>query len=155
MSDWCRTNLHPVHLRLADGTRLRGSIYLLDRVAHRPGPETPLEFMNRPEAFFVLAGEDGSVQFVGKNQVAYLDTDLAALDTEELAGAGGRMVTLEVTLALREAEVIEGRVRLDPHPTRPRALDLLNSPHPFFALLAAGQAKLVNSACTKLVRPQD
>ncbi len=154
MGEWGETKQATVSVRLTDGSVLEGTIHLLDRVAHRTGPENPLEFMNRDEWFFALVAEDHSVHFVGKEQVALLECALSAFPPEQ-DEPRRRRVELDVVVAGSESVTMHGQIRLEYHPTRPRALDFLNSPSHFFALFQPDQACLISRRCTKLVRPQD
>ncbi|HKC38063.1 MAG TPA: hypothetical protein VKC15_00830, partial [Gemmatimonadales bacterium] len=49
----------PAKLLLTDGEQRSGEIYVMERVPHHTGSETPLEMLNRPDGFFPFlpAGE--------------------------------------------------------------------------------------------------
>src|SRR5205809_6386414 len=42
----------PAILLLAGGGHREGEVYVMERVPQHTGPETPLDMLNRPEAFF-------------------------------------------------------------------------------------------------------
>lgn len=152
MSNWARTLQQRVSARLANGSSLEGFIHLSDSVPHRTGPETPLDLLNRAEPFFVLSGIEGGVRFLAKAQVASLLTDADPF-TEYLVPEGIRLTTLTVELA--QGEEITGLAPLDPHPTRPRALDFLNAAAGFFVVLRDAEACFLNRAHVTVVRPED
>ena len=53
-----------------DGSAIEGHLHLLSRVNYPPGPETPLEMLNRPDAFFALTGAEGGPVLIAKAQAA-------------------------------------------------------------------------------------
>ena len=71
MSDWGSTNRLAARVALAEGIVLDGDLHLLTRPAYpQPGgSETPLEMLNRPDAFFALTLPEGGVALVPKAQV--------------------------------------------------------------------------------------
>ena len=54
MSDWGITTKVPAEVVLAEGIALAGDLHLYARTTYPPGPETPLEMLNRPDTFFAL-----------------------------------------------------------------------------------------------------
>ena len=69
MSDWAATERLPAEIQLAEGVTLRGELHLQARVAYHDGAETPLEMLNRGDAFFALSVSDG-IAFISREQVA-------------------------------------------------------------------------------------
>ncbi len=57
---------------MAEGVILEGELHLLTRLAYPPGPETPLEMLNRGDAFFALTVPAGGVTLVPKAQAAVI-----------------------------------------------------------------------------------
>ena len=69
MSDWGITTKVPAEVVLAEGITLAGDLHLYARATYPPGPETPLEMLNRADGFFALTLEGGGVTFIPKAQV--------------------------------------------------------------------------------------
>ena len=89
MSDWAATERLPAEIQLAEGVTLRGELHLQARVAYHDGAETPLEMLNRGDAFFALSVSDG-IAFISREQVAVVTCappQPVAPDTERLAAA--------------------------------------------------------------------
>jgi hypothetical protein len=152
MSDWGTTERVAAEVTLAEGEHLAGDLHVQVRVAYRDGPETPLELLNRPEPFFVLAGA-GQVTFVSKAQTAVVacDPSVGADDAERLGAA--KRVALAVTLA--GGVEYTGWAAFELPPTRGRTLDYLNGGERFFTLRADDATRYVNRAHVRFVRPLD
>ena len=52
MSDWGITTKVPAEVVLMEGPVLEGDLHLYARPTYPPGPETPLEMLNRADVFF-------------------------------------------------------------------------------------------------------
>lgn len=138
---------------MVDGLRLQGSLHLLSRDSYGPGPETPLEMLNRGDQFFALTQAHGGVVLLPKRQtmvVSCRHEDLAD-DPDRLSAA--KVFSLEVELV--GGGCLTGRVAIELPPMRSRALDFLNIPGDFFALWDDGMLHHVNKALVRLVRPHD
>ncbi|HEU4700179.1 MAG TPA: hypothetical protein VFS40_13430 [Gemmatimonadales bacterium] len=152
MSDWGATERVSAEVQLADGQSLRGEVYVQMRVAHRAGPETLLELLNRPEPFFALTADDG-VTFVSKAQVAIVSSEATSpLDDPARLGAAKR-IGLAVTVA--GGEEYTGWAAIELPPTRARTLDFLNGPDRFFQIGTDDATRYVHRAHVRLVRPLD
>lgn len=150
-SDWAQTERRAVRVILAEGLALQGDIHLQPRVAWRDGPETPLEMLNRPEAFFPVTLPDGDVAFVAKAQVASLHLgDLAPAEEPGLREAL-RTVRLEVMMV--GGVDYQGVAINELPPTRSRALDVLNAPERFFLLLTDSGSLCIHRQFVRAVRP--
>ena len=57
MSDWGITTKVPAEVMLVEGIVLSGDLHLYARPTYPPGPETPLEMLNREDAFFALTSD--------------------------------------------------------------------------------------------------
>jgi hypothetical protein len=145
----------PATLLLTEGDRRRGEIYVMERVPHHTGPETPLEMLNRAEGFFAFrpAG-DGDIMFVTKARTIMLSVprDAAAEDPARLSAA--KLVGIELTLA--GESLLTGWATLELPEYHSRLLDYLNaSPDPFFAVGTADEVHFVNRAHVLYARPED
>lgn len=153
MTDWAQTERCSVRITLAEGLVIRGDIHLQPRVAWRDGPETPLELMNRDEAFFPVTLAGGDVAFVAKAQVASLALGVGVEeepDPERRSAA--RTISLEVMM-VGGAEHRGVAVHEMP-PNRSRALDFLNEAQErFFLLVTAGGSLCLNRQYVRAVRP--
>ena len=66
MSDWGSTSRISARVTLADGAVLEGELHLASRPSYPPGPETPIEMLNRADPFFALIPREGGVVFLPK-----------------------------------------------------------------------------------------
>lgn len=153
MADYAQTERCSVRITLAEGLVIRGDIHLQPRVAWRDGPETPLEMLNREDAFFPVTLAGGDVVFIAKAQVASLGLGLGVdeePDPERRSAA--RTIPLEVMM-LGGAEHRGVAVHEMP-PNRSRALDFLNAAHErFFLLVTDGGSLCLNRQFVRAVRP--
>ena len=69
MSDWGIDQPGARRVVLAEGVVLAGDLHLTPAPTYPPGPETPLEMLNRADPFFALITREGGVAFVPKAQV--------------------------------------------------------------------------------------
>lgn len=145
--DWPPTQKILVEVQLRDGASLAGSLHLAGSVPHRVGPETPLEFLNRPEPFFAFQPATGGVFFVARAQVRMVTVRGMAVEPSSTA----RSVEIELTLA--GGETLAGTCTIELPPPRNRTLDYLNQPEPFLALVARGATHYIPRAAIRRVRP--
>lgn len=135
-----------VRLRLAAGDPIAGEVFVMQRVAHRDGPETVLEMLNRPEAFFPFRPADGGpVMLVARAHTLVVSTasgdPLGDPDRREAAHA----IPLAVTLTA--GDTLAGDAWFEAPATRQRPLDYLNvAREPFFALVRGDVTDYINRA---------
>ena len=145
----------PATLLLAGGGKREGDVYVMERVPQHAGAETPLDMLNRPDAFFPFRSHKGDegVLLVAKARTVSLTVPRAdALDTVRLSAA--KQVSLELTLA--DGSKLSGWATLELPEYHSRLLDYLNaSAEPFFALMTADAMHLVNRAHVLFARPED
>src|SRR5213592_257653 len=90
----------PATLLLAGGGHREGEVYVMERVPQHAGSETPLDMLNRPDAFFPFRSrKDGEgVLLVAKARTVSLTVPRRDdLDSARLSAA--KQVSLELTLA--------------------------------------------------------
>ena len=153
MSDWGSTNQVPAHVALAEGLVVEGELHLLTRPAYPPGPETPLEMLNRPDPFFVLTLADGAVTFVAKAQVAVINCREQPQLTDPDRVSAAKLVALEVVL--HGGTEYRGRATVELPPGRARALDYVNGSGQFFSLFSDETTHYLNKSFVRLIRPLD
>jgi hypothetical protein len=155
MSDWGSTNRLPARVALVEGVVLDGDLHLLTRPAYpQPGgSETPLEMLNRPDAFFALTLAEGGVALVPKARVLEITCaeDVPPPDPDRVTAA--KLIELEVILP--DGAQHRGRVTLELPPGRRRALDFMNGEGDFFALWSDGRTRYINKLHVRLIRPLD
>lgn len=151
MTDWAQTERRSVRLVLAEGLGLQGEIHLQPRVAWRDGPETPVEMLNRDEAFFPVNLPDGGIVFVAKAQVA----SVAFADPASEADPARRSAMHSSPLEVMMVNGIDytGTAITELPPNRSRDLDFLNSRERFFLLLTDGGSVCINRHFVRAVRP--
>ena len=151
-NDWGVTRQVAAEVILADHLRLEGALHLLARTTYPPGPETPLELLNRPEAFFALTLEEG-VALVSKAQVVTVvcSDDVALLDPDRASVAKAAGLTVE----LHGGTEYRGYATFELPPSNARLLDFVNSPGQFFALWGDDTIRYINKSFVRLIRPLD
>ena len=97
MSDWGITTKVPAEVMLVEGIVLSGDLHLYARPTYPPGPETPLEMLNREDAFFALT-LDGGVTFLPKTQVVVVSCRDQAPLTDPDRVSAARLIELEVVV---------------------------------------------------------
>lgn len=153
MSDWGSTNRVSALVALTTGIVVEGDLHLLTRPAYPPGPESPLEMLNRTDPFFVLTLPDGVVTFISKAQVAVVDCREQPPLTDPDRITAAKLVALEVTL--EGGAEYRGRATLELPPGRSRALDFVNAPGGFFSLFSDDTTHYFNKSRVRLIRPLD
>ncbi len=145
----------PANLLLTDGDRRLGEIYVMERMPHHSGPETPLEMLNRAEGFFAFrpAG-DGDILFVTKARTITLSVPRAAAGEDPARVSAAKQSGIE--LALAGDSVLTGWATIELPEYHSRLLDYLNaSQDPFFAVTTANEVHFVNRAHVLYARPED
>ncbi len=142
MSEWLSTRRERVDAHLTDRRVLSGEIHLQMLARLHSGPETPSDFLNRDEPFFVLSLEDEQPVFVSKAQVLYLKLPPQPAIEDPDRAVAARRIELEVELS--DGTLLEGIVMMELPPDRLRALDFLNAAPPFFPLWTTDAVRVVN-----------
>ncbi len=151
MTDWASTRRLSVRVTLAEGLVIQGEIHLQPRVAWRDGPETPVEMLNREDAFFPLSLPHGEIVFVAKEQVAAVTYEQAvSFDDPERQNAA-RSIPLEIMMVGGGEH--RGIAITELPPTRARALDFLNGPERFLRLLTDQGTVCLHRRFVRAVRP--
>ncbi|MGN6390826.1 MAG: hypothetical protein ACTHM9_01075 [Gemmatimonadales bacterium] len=153
MSDWGITTKVPAEVVLAEGVGLAGDLHLYARTTYPPGPETPLEMLNRSDVFFALTLVEGGVVFIPKAQVVVVSCRDQARLTDPERESAARQVELDVTV--QGGGAYRGRATLELHPSRSRSLDFLNGSGDFFALGGEDVTWYINKARVRFARPLD
>lgn len=153
MSDWASTVRITADFSLADQTRLRGELHVQGRVAHHDGPETPLEMLNRPDAFFPISVEQDRIAFLAKAQVAVVACAPQVGHSDPERESAAKTIALEIVMA--GGDEFRGWAALELPPTRARTLDYLNGHGQFFSLQGEDATRLINRAHVRVVRPLD
>ncbi|MGH7613686.1 MAG: hypothetical protein ACREMW_06550 [Gemmatimonadales bacterium] len=144
----------PARLTLTHGQPRAGTIYLGARVPHHDGAETPLEMLNRRDAFFPFrAADDEAVLLVAKRQTIAVAVDRAPiLDPDRLSAAK----ELRLELVLDNGATLAGWASVELPEDQSRPLDYLNAgPEPFFVITTDESTHYVNRAHVLFARPRD
>lgn len=142
MSEWLSTRRQRVEVNLTERRVLGGEIHLQMLARLHSGPETPTDFLNRDDQFFVLSLEDEQPVFVAKAQVLYLKLPPQPAIEDPDRAVAARRIELEVELS--DGTLLEGIVMMELPPDRLRALDFLNSAAPFFPLWTVDAVRVIN-----------
>jgi hypothetical protein len=151
--DWGSIRREPAEVLTAEGVRLEGSLHLLSRDSYAPGPETPLEMLNRADLFFALIQSQGGVLFLPKHQTMVVSCPHEELGDDPDRLSAAKVLSLEIVLM--GGSQLTGRIAIELPPMRSRALDFLNGPGSFFALWNDGVMHHVNKAQVRSIRPHD
>ncbi len=152
MNDWASTKRLAARVTLAEGLIIQGEVHLQPQVAWRDGPETPVEMLNRGDAFFAMSLPHGDVVFVAKAQVAAFAYAEDPRQSEEPASpTGARMIPLEIMMV--GGVEYRGTAVSEMPPTRGRALDFLNAPERFFLLVSDEGSLCLNRGFVRAARP--
>ncbi|HEV8381862.1 MAG TPA: hypothetical protein VGQ29_09770 [Gemmatimonadales bacterium] len=147
----------PATLLQTGGGKRAGEVYVMERVPQHAGPETPLDMLNRADAFFPFRPKDEStgVLLVAKARTVSLTVSPPRPESEDSVRlSAAKQVSLELTLA--DGSKLSGWATLELPVHHSRVLDYLNaSAEPFFAITAADHVHLVNRAHVLYVRPED
>ena len=152
VSDWAATEKLHATVTLAEGIILEGQLHVMARVAHRQGPETPLEMLNRHQGFIPLSLPDGEVLFLSKSQVAMVACPVE--ETPELEPARvsvAQLVGLDVEM--QGGGRVSGMASFELPPGKSRASDYLNFQEPFFGLVSQGAMLCIHHLHVRFVRP--
>src|SRR5690606_37477258 len=98
VADWASTHRLPVRVMLAEGLVIQGEAHLQPRVAWRDGPETPVEMLNRADAFFAVSLPHGDIVFVAKDQVAAVGYVEVKAEDDSDRKTAARLIPLEVMM---------------------------------------------------------
>lgn len=153
MGDWSKTQRVSGEAHLVTGASLAGDLHLQPSTVHHQSVETPLEMLNRAEAFFALSLADGTVRLVAKGQTVAVSFGAGSPDAELGDTPTSVALPLEVLMADGREYTGEARADLPPHHSRP--IDLLNLPERFFGLTADGMIHYLNRSHVLHVRPLD
>lgn len=126
---WVEKTAAPAALLLADGSVLRGTLYLAPFSPRHAGPQTPGELLDEPEPLLPFRLADGSFTLVGKAAV----TAVRVAGSEEPSEL---LVSLPARLRVSGAHILEGLV-LGEAGAGDRLSDLLNTPDPWVRLQEA------------------
>lgn len=139
-----------VSVRLANGERLEGQMFLRPVSRYRPRSEDPLELLNDVEPFFPLMLSDGKAVLISKSGVSLVETSIEDED-QDLTALG---YLVEVTLT--DSSTCRGSVFVERQPGRQRLYDFLNAyPSRFMTLVNTEKVILVNTQTIALVREVD
>src|SRR5436309_15178200 len=135
----------PATLLLAGGGHREGEVYVMERVPQHAGPETPLDMLNRSEAFFPFRPKkDGEgVLLVAKARTVTLTVPRPqGEDSVRLSAA--KQATSEITLA--DGPTVGGWATPELPQHHSRGLSYLNNvADPFCAIAPSdGGSRLVN-----------
>jgi hypothetical protein len=150
--DWGSTHQEAAVVLLAEGVVIDGSLHLLSRTNYPPGPETPLDMLNRADPFFALT-TGGGVLFVPKAQAAMVTCHHHAPPTDPERFSAAKLVALDAVIV--GGREVRGRAAVEMPPERSRALDYVNGPGGFFALWTDDVTHYINKLLVRMIRPLD
>lgn len=155
MGDWSKTHRVYGEAQLATGASLAGDLHLQPSTQIHQGVETPLEMLNRDEAFLVLSLEDGTVRLVAKDQTVAVSFGEGPGSPDAEPGDMPGALALRLEVLMTDGRAYTGEVRAVLPPQRSRPIDMLNLPERFFSLAADGMIHYLNRSHVLHVRPLD
>jgi hypothetical protein len=155
MSPWLDTHRQRVEILLTGRRVITGDVHLLLAAESHSGQETPIDLLNRDEAFFAVTLEGEQPVFVAKSQVLsiLIPLEAAAHDPAHDPARESAARRLEFEVELADGSMFEGAVHFELPPDRLRLLDFLNLTPPFFALESADAMRLLNRGHVRAVSP--
>lgn len=151
MTQWAGTERIAGTVRFSSGRTLAGHFHLQKSTPTHASVETPLEMLNRPEAFLPLSLASGEVRLVSKDQISAVVVDGSAGRPEHLPTT--EPVVFEVQMS--DGSEYEGRVHIELRPPRTRGLDFLNQSERFFALETEEATWYLSRSQVERVSPAD
>lgn len=140
-------------VEFTDGSELAGVIHLQASPLHSSGFETPLEMLDRPEAFYPVRLADDTVALVSKAQTVAVGCPLEEpVDDPERASIA-TVLPIEVEMTSQKRYRGTAFCELPPGHTRP--LDFFNESGPFVAIVNESHTYYVNRSLTRAVYPAD
>ena len=140
-------------LLLTQGVSRPGTLYLVERASQHAGPETPLEMLNREDAFFPFRPDEGDgIMLIAKAHTVSVSVDRQApiTDPTRLSAA----TTAGVELVLAGGSTLGGWASYELPPGHARVIDYLNtSAASFFAVWTHATTHYVNRAHVMYARP--
>jgi hypothetical protein len=140
-----------VELRLTGHQVLLGDIHLQLVAQTHSGPESPLDMLNRPEAFFAMTLEGEQPVLLAKSQVVALRLPAEAAGGDPARESAARR--MEMAVEFSDGTRLEGAVLLELPPDRLRLLDFLNFAPAFFGLRTGADLQVVNRSHVRAVSP--
>lgn len=138
---------------LTQGVSQPGTLYLVDRASQHDGPETPLEMLNRQDAFFPFKPDEGDgIMLIAKAHTITVAVDRQApiSDPTRLSAAK----TAGVELVLVGGSRLGGWASYELPQGHSRLLDYLNTREAsFFAVWTHTSTHYVNRAHVLYARP--
>ena len=136
-----------LQLVLADGSKVKGDVFLRAVSRFRSRPEEPGDLLNDADPFFALE-RNGETLMVAKAQVSHAETELIEDDALDTGALG---VTVEVIM--RDGTACDGSIFLESRSDRPRLMDFLNAYNErFLPVVSPGHVLLLNSQFIAHVR---
>ncbi len=140
-------------LVLTAGAPAPGPVFVMDRAANHDGPETVLDMLNRPEAFFPFRPEAraDAVLLIAKAHTVLLTVDGVPFADPVRAQAAQ---SAELEVVLEGGSTILGRAQFELPDAHRRLLDFLNaSREAFFAVIEGNTTNYVNRSHVLYARP--
>lgn len=150
MSGWVATERQAVGVHLSDGKVLAGEVHL-QLAQHHFGQETAADLFNRNEAFFALGRDDGSVTFLAKGQVLYVELLVPPDLPDDSRTSAAKRVSIALEMA--DGAVLGGLVIFEMPPDRMRTLDFLNAAPAFFPLWGQDAVRIINRSWIRAANP--
>lgn len=155
MGDWSKTHRVYGEAQLVTGASLAGDFHLQPSTQTHQGVETPLEMLNRGEAFLALSLADGTVRLVSKDQTVAVSFGGVAGSPDAESGDVPGATALRLEVLMIDGREYAGEVRAVLPPRRSRPIDMLNLPERFFSLVADGMVHYLNRSHVLHVHPLD
>ncbi|MEA3413506.1 MAG: hypothetical protein U9R74_18515 [Pseudomonadota bacterium] len=145
-------NRRPVTIWIHPEGRVVGSMFVLPQSTHSVGEEKPIEVLNHPDPFLVIAlDESGEIRFYNKRSI------VRVIYPEESSEEGGELVQLACSLNMMDGSRLTGKIQEFLPPENARLFDYINSSSgggSFVKIhLEGGDVCLVNTAYIVQVAP--
>jgi hypothetical protein len=139
----------PVILFQADGSVMKGVVFLSASAYQHLGQQTLLDLMKEKDTFFPFRREDGAFSVTNKHTITHvrykptsLQKDYPPLDSPE-----------DVVITFVGGEQLQGRITIDLPEGRRRLIDFINSAKGFFPMQSDEAEHLVNIDQVRDIKP--
>ncbi len=141
----------PVVLFQADGSVMKGVVFLSASAYSHLGQQTLLDLLKERGAFFPFRSEDGAFSVTNKGTI----THVRYKPTSAPQGYCPLGIPEKVVVTFVGGEQLQGTIIIDLPEGRKRLIDFINSANGFFAMQSDEAEHLVNTAQIRDIKPAE
>jgi hypothetical protein len=139
----------PVVLFQADGSVMKGMVFLSASAYSHLGQQTLLDLLKEKEGFFPFRSESGSFSIANKSTITHIRYDPVKTDKEYCPLGSAESVVITFV----GGEQLRGTIIIDLPEGRKRLIDFFNAANGYFAMQTDESHHLVNTAQIRDISP--